>query len=206
MAGDGGPDHLGPDGAMGGFNAGGAPAFGDDVQDFAVLEDVDAQGVGPTGIAPGDGVVTSGAAAWLVHTAVDRVPGVVAEVQEGDTAFDLFGGEKFGVDPVDPHGVVLAGGHFHVVLGMGRDDHAALREHDVVVQVLGEALVKTDREIVECRAFGVEIVRADGGGVAARVAAAEPAFLDHGDAFEPVVLGEVIGGGQAMPAAADDDG
>ena len=61
------------------------------------------------------------------------------------------------------------------------------------------------RKIIEPRAFRIEIVGAHDGRVAAGVAAADPAALEHGHVGDAVILCQVIRGGEAMPAAADDD-
>ena len=39
----------------------------------------------------------------------------------------------------------------------------------------------------------------------AGVAAADPALLEHGDIADAVFLGEIVGGGEPVAAAADDD-
>src|SRR3954467_337347 len=54
-------------------------------------------------------------------------------------------------------------------------------------------------------AFVPQVVRAHNGGVAAGVAAAEPAALEYRDVADAVLLRQVIGGGEAVAAAADDD-
>src|SRR3569833_582439 len=59
--------------------------------------------------------------------------------------------------------------------------------------------------LVEMRRFIPEIIRSDDGGVAPGIAAAEPALLDHPNIGDAVLLGEVVGGGETMAAAADDD-
>ena len=82
---------------------------------------------------------------------------------------------------------------------------AALREHDVVVERLRQALPQLQRMVVERGALVEQVVGADDGGVAAGVAAADPAFLEHGDVGEPMLLGQVIGGAESMTAAADND-
>ena len=61
------------------------------------------------------------------------------------------------------------------------------------------------RPFVEGVVAGQHVVGADDRGVAADVAGAEPALLQHRDIGEAMLLGEVIGGRQPMPAAADDD-
>jgi hypothetical protein len=60
-------------------------------------------------------------------------------------------------------------------------------------------------ELVEGLVAVEEVVGADDGGVAADVAAADPALLEHGDAGLPELLGEVEGGGEAVAAAAHDE-
>src|SRR5882757_11544707 len=60
--------------------------------------------------------------------------------------------------------------------------------------------------IVEGGAFVEQIIGADDGRVASGVAAADPAFFQHCDVPESVLLRQVIGRPQSVPAAADDDG
>src|SRR5690606_6213856 len=50
----------------------------------------------------------------------------------------------------------------------------------------------------------LKVVRADDGGVAAGIAAAEPALLDDRDIGDAEVLAEIVGGGEAVAAGADD--
>src|SRR3546814_888724 len=71
--------------------------------------------------------------------------------------------------------------------------------------VLRQPLPQLHRVLVEVGVGGQQVVGAHDGGVASDVAAAEPALLQHGDVGDAVVLGEVVGGGEPMPAAADDD-
>src|SRR6185437_1202856 len=67
-------------------------------------------------------------------------------------------------------------------------------------------LVELDAGLVEARALGRQVVRPDDGRVAARGPGADVALLDHGHVLHPVVLGQVVGRGHAVGAAADDDG
>ena len=50
-----------------------------------------------------------------------------------------------------------------------------------------------------------EIVGADDRRVAPGIAAAEPALVENRDVAHAVLRGQVIGGGEAMTAGADDD-
>src|SRR3546814_1176551 len=83
--------------------------------------------------------------------------------------------------------------------------HAALRKHDVVIQLIGQLLVELDRKFVKGSRFREEIIRADDRRVAAGVAAADPAALDERDVGETMVLRKIISGREAMPAATDND-
>ena len=87
------------------------------------------------------------------------------------------------------------------VVGVVREHHdAARRIHHVVVELLRQAFPQLQRMLVERRRFLPEIVGADDRRVAPGVAAAEPALLEHGDIGEAVLLGEVIGGREPVPA------
>ncbi len=76
-----------------------------------------------------------GARTPLPGGAMDRVAGVGGEVQQRRALADLLGAEQFGIGAVQLHRVDLPRGHLHFRLGMGQYQHAALREHDVEVQI-----------------------------------------------------------------------
>ena len=91
------------------------------------------------------------------------------------------------------------------MLGLAEHHHAARAEHDVEVQLLAKIFVKPPRQFIDRRRRLAQIIRADDRRVPARVSTAEPALFDHRHVADPVVLGEVIGGGEAVSARADDD-
>jgi len=88
---------------------------------------------------------------------------------------------------------------------MDEVQHAALAHHGVVVDVLLEPLPELQRPFVKGDVARLTIVRADNGGVAPDIPRADIAALDHRDIGQPVILGEVIGGGEPVSAAPDDD-
>src|SRR6266853_5167589 len=67
-------------------------------------------------------------------------------------------------------------------------------------------LPQPDRMVVECGALIEQVVGADDGGVAAGVAAADPALFEHCDVGEAMLAREVVGCSQSVTAAADDEG
>ncbi len=92
----------------------------------------------------------------------------------------------------------------HVARGVREVEHAALAQHDVEVQLLRQRLEELQRVLINRGAFIPQVVRAHDRGVAPGVAAAEPTTLEHRDLADAVLLRQVIGGGEAMAAAADD--
>src|SRR5713226_9266923 len=50
-----------------------------------------------------------------------------------------------------------------------------------------------------------QVVRPYDRGVAAGIAAAQPALLEHGDVGDAVIPGEIVGGRQTVAAATDDN-
>src|SRR3546814_3569790 len=64
---------------------------------------------------------------------------------------------------------------------MRQGQNATLAEHDVEVELLAQSLPQLQRMLVDRRRFVPEIVGAADGGVAAGVAAADPALLQHRD-------------------------
>ena len=80
-----------------------------------------------------------------------------------------------------------------------------LREHEVEVELVGQALVQPDALAVEGRAFGRAVVRADDRRVPAGRARADVRLLEDGDVADAVPLREVVRGREPVRAAADDD-
>ena len=199
------PSLLAADVAFGGVDAGDLAVFGGDAFDLALLDDVHAHGGTGAGVAPGDGVMAGGAAAGLVEGAEDGVAGAV-DVDDRDQFFDAVGADVFGGHTLQHVGVDGAQVAAHLVVGLGQHQQAAGGEHDVVVQVLAEGFVQAAGLFVDRGGGVLQVVRADDGGVAPGVAAAEPAFFDDRDVGDAVVLAKVVGGGKAVAACADDDG
>ena len=76
---------------------------------------------------------------------------------------------------------------------------------DIEVQFLAKAFVELQGHVVHAGTFVPQVVGADNGRVAARIAAADPALFNDRDIANPVFLGQVVGCRQAMSATADND-
>ncbi len=178
-------------------------AFAQEAGHLAVLDDVDTAIARGARIAPDDGIVPGRAAARLQEPALDRETRIV-EVEKRQPAAYAIGIEQLGIDAMQAHGVAATGEGVALGVGMAQVDDAALAHHDVVVEVLLQALPELHRPLVERLVARQQVIRADDRGVAARIARADPAPLHHGDVRDAVVLREVIGRGEPVPAAADD--
>ena len=151
-----------------------------DAGDLAVLQDVDAESIGGAGVSPGDRIVPRGSAAPLQGRSEHRVADV-ADIQRRTEFLGLLGGQPFVVDAIGAVGVDVPLGRL-LVMNRVREHHDAARgEHDVVVELLRQGLPHLQRVVVQRGAFVEQVVRADDGGVAAGVAAADPAFFHHRD-------------------------
>ena len=113
--------------------------------------------------------------------------------------------EQLGIDAVQPHRVAAPREGVALRVGVIEVEHAALAHHRVVVEVLLQPLPQLHRPFVERLVAGQQVVRADDGGVAARIAGADVALLQHRHVGDAVLVREVIGGREPVPAAADDD-
>ena len=113
--------------------------------------------------------------------------------------------EQLGIDAVQAHGVAAPRVGVALGVGMVEVEHAALAHHGVVVEVLLQPLPELHRPFVERRVAGQQVVGADDRGVAADVAGADLALLQHRDVGDAVHLGQVVGRRQPVSAAADDD-
>ena len=87
------------------------------------------------GIAPGHSIMPGHTGPALPHAAEDRIAGIGRTVHERRNLQYLLAREQLGIHTVDLHGVDEARGDFHLDLAVGDHHHAALREHDVVVQL-----------------------------------------------------------------------
>ena len=161
--------------------------------------------VGGARIAPGDRVMPGDAAAPLQGGPDHRVAHARLDVERRAEGLRLLARQPFIVDAVEAVRVDMALQALLIMHVVREHHHAALREHDVVVERLRQPLPELHRMVVKRRALVEEVVRADDGGVAPGVAAADPALLQHRDIGDAEFLREIIGGGKPMAAAADDD-
>ncbi len=172
--------------------------------DLAFLDDVHPHGRARPRIAPGHRIVARGAAARLPEPAQNRVARPV-EIDDRHDFLDAGGRDEFGRHALKRVGLRRALVAPHLVFGLRQHDHATGAEHDVVIEVLAQRLVERARLLVDRRRRVLEVVRANDGGVASRVAAAQPALFQHGDIGDAKIFTKVIGRGQTMPARAHDD-
>ena len=175
-----------------------------DAGHFAVLDDVHAQSICGSGVAPGHGVMPCHTSPALQGSSQDRVTGV--EVDERNHFLDLRRADHLGVHSVQAVRADAALDVAHVLQAVAQVHHAALAEHHVVIDVLRQALPQLHGFFVQRGRLVPQVIRAHDGGVARSVAAAEPAALHHGNVAHAVFFGHVIGGGQAMAASADHHG
>ncbi len=172
--------------------------------DLAVLDDIDAERARGARIAPGHRIVSRHAAATLQRGAQDRMAQVGRDVQRRTECLGLLRRQPFVVDAVQPIGMHMALEHLHVVHRMRQHHHAARRVHDVVVQLLRQALPQLQRMLVQRGALIPKIVGADDRGVAPGVAAAEPAALQHRDVAHAMLARKIVRRGKAVAAGADN--
>ena len=174
-----------------------------DARHLAFLDHVDAEGRARAGIAPGHRVVARGAAARLPEPAEHRVARPL-DVDDRAELLHPVGGDQLRLDPLQAVGLRGALPAAQLVLGLGQHQHAARAEHDVEVELLAERPRRASAISRRSPPRVLQIVRADDRGVAAGVAAAEPALLEDRHVGDAVLLRQVIGGRQPVPAAAHD--
>src|SRR6266702_1271331 len=89
--------------------------------------------------------------------------------------------------------------------GKRQSQDASLTEHDIVVELVRQALEHLQRTLIEAGARRIVIVGPDDGRIASCIATAQPAFLDHRDIANAPFTRKVIRGGEPVTAAANDD-
>ena len=201
---DGAADFACTDEAFSGLHAQTFALFDLEAGDLAILEDVDPVLVGAARVTPGHRVMAHRAAAPLRQTALDGEAGVV-EIEERVFAFDRVEVEIFGIRAVQLHRVAAPDEGVALRVGMDQVHDPALADHGVVVEILLKAFPKLEGKLVEGLIAVEQVIGADNGGVAPHIAAADPAFLDHRDFLLAENFRQIMGRGQPVPAAADDD-
>ena len=186
------------------FHADRAAVLDRDPGHFAILHDIDAALGGRARIAPDHGIVARRAAARLHQAAMNGKARIVV-VQIGQEGANALAVEKLAAGAVQPHGVAAPGKGVALSVGVINIDDAALADHRVVVEVPLQALPELHRPFVEAFIAGQQIIGADDGRVASGIAGADPVLFQHGDIGDAVHLGEIMRGGEAVAAAADND-
>ena len=186
------------------FHADRAAVLDRDPGHFAILHDIDAAVGGCARIAPYHGVVARRAAARLHQAAVNgKARIVVIQIrQEGANALAV---EKLAAGAVQPHGVAAAGEGVALNVRMVNVDDAPLADHRVVVEIALQSLPELHRPFVEAFIAGQQIIGTDDGRISSGIAGADPVLFQHGDVGDAVHLGEIMRGGEAVAAAADND-
>ena len=176
-----------------------------DAGHFGQLVDMHAVGVGLGGVAPDHGIVADDAAGRVVERRLDGIAGMARDVDAGAQALDLVRPDQPGIDALQPVHLGPAAHGAHRRIRMRQGEVPALAEHDVEIEFRRHLLVQLHALVVEAHAFGGEIVAADDGGVASAAAGADVALFQHGHVGDAVIFGQIIGAGQPVGAAADDD-
>ena len=130
----------------------------------------------------------------------------IVEIEIGQIAAHPLTVEQHRVVALIDHRVAPAREGVALPVGVEEVDEPALAVHHVVVQLLLQPLPELERMGIELRIAFEEVVGPDDRRVAPDVAAAQIALFQHRDIGQPVFAGKVIGGGQPVAAAADDDG
>ncbi len=154
MPGDRQRQPIGADGAAIGLDARAAAALGEKRLDLAILNNIDTEAVGRARVAPGDRIVPGDAGAALPDAAEHRIARLIAGIEQRRFFEDLRPRHQFGISAVDLHRVDGPRRDLHLGVGVRDCRHAALREHDVVIQLFRQALIEPQREIIERDTLG----------------------------------------------------
>jgi len=174
-------------------------------RDLGLLMDLYAAPIGAAPIAPGHRVMAGNGARLMKQGAENRRMTAAGHIDRRDAALD-----EGGVDGFGAHTVVLIdlrppahGAHRRIRVREGV--MTPRRIEQIQIEIDGEILPQAHALVVEFHPLGSEIVRANDGGVAAGIAAAEIAFVEHRHVADTVIAGQVIGRRQTVAARPDDD-
>ena len=101
----------------------------------AVFDDINAQGTGSARIAPGHRIVARHARTALPDPAHQGKARIAGLIEQGNAGLGLGCGHEMAIHAIELHGIGDAGADLHLGGGMGGDQHAALGQHDVIVQL-----------------------------------------------------------------------
>ena len=127
---------------------------------------------------------------------------VVEERQEPHHVLAL---HQLGIDAVQAHRIALAGQHVELSRTVREHDLASLREHHVEVQLVRQAFPQLQRVFEELGVARHQVVGAYQRGVAADIAGSQVSALEHGNIADAMPRRQVVGRGQTMTTATDDD-
>src|SRR6185312_5171236 len=163
---------------------------------------MDTQRAGRSRVSPDDRIVTTDPGAVLDKAAKDRESPM--HVDSWHETPDLIRAQNLRVDTVDANGVAPAPDDLHLMFAVCEVDQSSLAQHDIEVQLGGQALVQTQRMIVEGGARRVKVVRADDLSVAAGITATDPSALQHRDLAHSMLARQVVRGRQSVATPAYD--
>ena len=192
--------------ASSGSNARDCTALDVKTSDFAILNDIDAERVRTPGIAPCDRVMSRNPRFSLQAGAEHRISDIGRNINNWAELSHLTWRQELQFDALQSVRVVAPCDFLEVAFGMRHMHDAARTKHDIIVQFLAKAGPEAQRMSVDTRTFVLEIVRADDCCVASDVAAAQPAFFEHGDPRHAVFLSHIVSGCEAVAAGANDYG
>src|SRR5207244_10092223 len=108
-------------------------------RDLAVFDNVDTEPVCGSRVAPGNRVMAYGAGSRLEQPAVNGEAAGAGVIEEWQEALHARAIEELAVDAVEPHDVALAGQDVELRGAVRQYELAALRKHDVEVELVGKS-------------------------------------------------------------------
>ena len=172
--------------------------------DLSLLMDLAAAAIDTAGVGPDDRIVADNPSGRVVQRRHNRKPAMPEHVEIGDNLLNLVWKNDSRINPHHLVGEGPLGEPGHAPFVVGQRQVSVLREHDVEVEIGRKLFVEVDRFVVKSDPFGGPVVRAHDRRVAPRPAEADVFRFEYGDVAN-AHLRQVIGGRQAVHAAADDD-
>ena len=169
-----------------------APFF--ETPDFAILDDIHAEAIRRSGIAPHDGVMTNRAAAPLQEGAPHGIASALVNRKYRNHALERFDINEFAIDAVAPQPVGFVPASLLLMLVVDNGQPRSLGQHDVEIDLAGEPFKELQRKIVDRDAFRKHIVRAHVGGIAPGIPSSDPSLFQNRDVSDAVLFRQIIRG------------
>ena len=160
----------------------------------------------PLGQTPDHGIMAHDAAGGMVHGPVDGKGDILGDVQCRNHLFGLFGIDQVALNTVELSCGDGHAGRLHGRFAVHEVEITTVIEHEIEIQLFGEHRPKVQRLLVERYVILRPLVGPHDRRVSTGTAEPDEALLDDSDILHAMIAGQIVGRGEPVQTATDNDG